>query len=130
MKNYQLEEITTAAKLRSQLADIFRTRASPDSRVGNVDTATVVCLSPAVAWHSLCVIHRKQAKERKRERSQVIDILLFKGQAEVTEVLSHYYQRHHLVRGLRYIPNYLEVFSLLFPTGRALFCVHPSPRMR
>lgn len=33
MKNYALEEITTASKLRSQLADIFRQRASPDSRV-------------------------------------------------------------------------------------------------
>jgi hypothetical protein len=29
----------------------------------------------------------------------VIDILLFKGQAEAHELMAHYTQRHHLVRG-------------------------------
>jgi hypothetical protein len=29
---------------------------------------------------------------------KVIDILLFKGQAEAHEVMAHYTQRHHLVR--------------------------------
>ena len=32
MRNYQLEEITTASKLRSQLADIFRARKTENSK--------------------------------------------------------------------------------------------------
>ena len=60
MKNYQLEEITTHATLRRQLADHFR-RVQTDN-------------------------------------PKVIDVMLFKGQAEAHEVLAHYTQRHHLVR--------------------------------
>lgn len=59
MQNYQLEEITTRPRLRSQLADHFR-------RV-------------------------------KTDNPQVIDILLFKGQAEAHEVMAHYTQRHHII---------------------------------
>ena len=60
MRNYQLDEITTRATLRRQLADHFR-------RV-------------------------------KTDNPKVIDVLLFKGQAEAHEVMAHYTQRHHLVR--------------------------------
>jgi len=31
------------------------------------------------------------------DNAKVIDILLFKGQAEAHEVLAHHYQRHHLI---------------------------------
>ena len=34
----------------------------------------------------------------KTDNPKVIDVLLFKGQAEVHEVMAHYTQRHHLVR--------------------------------
>jgi hypothetical protein len=34
----------------------------------------------------------------KTDNPKVIDVLLFKGQAEAHEVLAHYTQRHHLVR--------------------------------
>ena len=34
----------------------------------------------------------------KTDNPKVIDIMLFKGQAEAHEVLAHYTQRHHLVR--------------------------------
>lgn len=61
MRNYQLEEITTRAKLRSQLANHFRSKATEDPRV--------------------------------------VDLLLFKGQAEAHELMAHYTQRHHLARG-------------------------------
>ena len=63
MRNYQLDEITTRATLRRQLADHFR-RVQTDN-------------------------------------PKVIDILLFKGQAEAHEVMAHYTQRHHLVRARR-----------------------------
>jgi len=65
VKNYQLGEITTVGRLRSQLSSHFR----------RVET----------------------------DNPKVIDLLLFKGQAEVHEVMAHYTQRHHLVRtqGLR-----------------------------
>ena len=32
------------------------------------------------------------------DNPKIIDVLLFKGQAEAHEVLAHYTQRHHLVR--------------------------------
>lgn len=60
MKNYQLGEITTRSRLRSQLAEHFR-RVQTDN-------------------------------------PKVIDVLLFKGQAEAHETMAHYTQRHHLVR--------------------------------
>ena len=63
MRNYQLDEVTTRATLRRQLADHFR-RVQTDN-------------------------------------PKVIDILLFKGQAEAHEVMAHYTQRHHLVRARR-----------------------------
>jgi hypothetical protein len=63
MRNYQLDEITTRAALRSQLAQHFR-RVPTDN-------------------------------------PKVIDVLLFKGQAEAHEVMAHYTQRHHLVRRAR-----------------------------
>jgi len=60
VKNYQLGEITTVGRLRSQLATHFR----------RVET----------------------------DNPKVIDLMLFKGQAEVHEMMAHYTQRHHLVR--------------------------------
>lgn len=60
VKNYQLGEITTVGRLRSQLASHFR----------RVET----------------------------DNPKVIDLMLFKGQAEVHEMMAHYTQRHHLVR--------------------------------
>jgi len=59
VKNYQLGEITTVGRLRSQLATHFR----------RVET----------------------------DNPKVIDLMLFKGQAEVHEMMAHYTQRHHLI---------------------------------
>ncbi len=45
---------------------------------------------------------RRQLSDHFRRQTttnpKVIDILLFKGQAEAHEVMAHYTQRHHLVR--------------------------------
>jgi NADH dehydrogenase (ubiquinone) 1 alpha subcomplex subunit 6 len=62
VKNYQLGEITSVARLRSQLANHFR-RVQTDN-------------------------------------PKVVDLMLFKGQAEAHDVMAHHTQRHHLVRGL------------------------------
>ena len=55
---------------------------------------------------------------------QVIDIMLFKGQAEVHEVLAHYMQRHHLARAARLHRSPVWGFACV---GFVLTVAHSGP---
>jgi NADH dehydrogenase (ubiquinone) 1 alpha subcomplex subunit 6 len=49
------------------------------------------------------------------DNPQVVDVLLFKGQAEAHELMAHYTQRHHLVR-----------CPTVRPSKRVVVCLPPG----
>ena len=66
MKNYQLEEITTRAKLRSQLADVFRERSSDNSKARPTTTHRRPCLPPRPARPPSLAAHAPHRKHPAR----------------------------------------------------------------
>jgi hypothetical protein len=72
---------------------------------------------------------RRQLSEHFRRTQttnpKVIDILLFKGQAEAHEVMAHYTQRHHLVRASAAARQRVRAWLRACPwrTADAMFCV-------
>ena len=80
MREFFLEEVTTTAKFRSQLANEWRRRAYFYHDVR------------AIRLTGKCFVCRHQT-----DGGRVIDVMLFKGSQELVTVLAHPFQRHHLI---------------------------------